>query len=130
MNFPTKLHPLGFPESFTELAKRINLNGGVTYNAVDDTFPTSGFAVSVFKGEERILDFPTVTETVLFEYFQIHSKSLQTPGACFGAWRDDGRMFLDISIVVSDLNTAITLAKEHKQLAVFDLYNKVSFKVE
>ena len=39
----------------------------------------------------------------------------------FGAWKDEGRVYLDVSTVVKSKAEAIRLGREHDQIGVYDI---------
>lgn len=79
----------------------------------------TGYAVSIHPEATRVLT--SVNEGDLLEYLLTHAEVLEREGNAFGGWRDpaDGRIYLDVSTVVDDLDVAIQLAKAHDQLAVW-----------
>jgi hypothetical protein len=60
----------------------------------------------------------------VLEFLLRQADTLALPGRVFGGWRDpfDGRIYLDVSILVEDREQALALAREHDQLAVFDFW--------
>lgn len=95
-------------------------DGGFTVNAWTLQPVTGGYAVSVRPDLQRILG--SVREGDLLEYLLTHGEDLEKEGNAFGGWRDpaDGRVYLDCTTVVDDLATALKLARENDQLAVWD----------
>lgn len=83
---------------------------------------TSGYAVSTRPECERTYT-GTVAADDLQDYANEHAADLSAPGAVFGGWRDPdtGTAYLDVSTVVSNRREALTLARVHDQVAVFDL---------
>lgn len=81
---------------------------------------TTGYAVSLRPDREVILS--RATEGDLLEYMIRNADLLGHDGNAFGGWCDptDGRIYLDVSTVVNDRETALRLAVEHDQLAVWD----------
>lgn len=81
---------------------------------------TGGYAVSIHPDEEKVLG--TVTPGDLIEYVTRHADALAREGSVFGGWKDpaDGRVYLDVSTLVSNRDDALALARQHDQLAVFD----------
>ena len=107
----------------SELLARIKAAGGFTYQPVDDTTPTKGYALSVFRGAEKVFDVESVTEDDIYNYLIEHKDKFEDPGVHVGGWVDDGKVYLDLSIVVEDREKAEKLGIEHDQLAMFDLAN-------
>ena len=95
-------------------------DGGFTYDLVTGQPITTGYAVSIYPDAEEILADATVGD--LLAYTLRHADLLTKPGRVFGGWRDpdDGRVYLDVSVNVGQLDSALSLARKFDQLAVFD----------
>lgn len=94
-------------------------NGGATRSISGDV-PTTGFALSPYKGRETILDGTGSVE----EYRVFVRKNLDLlsqPDHFIGSWQNDGKTYLDVSVVKSSREEAVLLAQEHEQLAIYDL---------
>jgi len=103
-------------------------DAGFTYHAVTGEQPHEGFAVSVYKGREGVLDVKDLTVEKLWDYAAKNRDLLREPGNFFGGWHNpaDGKLYLDVSKVVSSHAEARRLAGAHNQIAYFDLQNGVS----
>jgi hypothetical protein len=95
-------------------------DGGFTVDPRTGADVTGGYAVSVHPAEGTVL--ATVTPGDLITYVVSHADALALPGSVFGGWKDpaDGRVYLDVSTLVTDRSEALTLARVNDQLAVFD----------
>lgn len=95
---------------------------GFTYDAINDVFPTTGFAVSIHPEHEEIVKGEVAAER-LQQYADDHAEALATPGACFGAWYDvdADRWYFDVTHVEPDRERAIELAHQHGQEGIYDL---------
>jgi predicted GNAT family acetyltransferase len=115
---------------FAALQQRA-LEGGFTYNVVDATSPTQGFSVSTFPGREQIVAAEDLTDAVVAAYVEKNRDALAQPGAHLGAWLNpaDGKVYLDVSTVVSSEQEARELALAHQQLAVYNLGEGVTVDV-
>ena len=93
---------------------------------------SSGYAVSPFKQHELTLemgklmeakDWRTDLRSTLTSYARDKSDLLRRKKAHLGAWWDEktDNLFLDISLVVDDLEEAKQLARENDQLAIYHL---------
>lgn len=101
-------------------------DGGFTVNAWTLAPITGGYAVSVHPELGRILG--SVREGDLLEYLLTNGEVAERAGNAFGGWKDpaDGRIYLDVTTVVEDLETALRLAKDHDQLAVWSFDERKS----
>lgn len=93
-------------------------NGGFSYNQNLQS-PETGFMVSLV-GFETVIPVTVLTNEVVNSVFDKLSSFL-TANQFVGAWVDAGKVYFDISENVQDKSTALTLAKERNQLAIFDL---------
>lgn len=102
-------------------SKLIDKHGGFTLSGSGDQ-PLRGFAVAPSKTTEEIFDRDKVMAK-LDGYIRRHWNLLKRNRAHLGAWLnpDDGKVYLDVSIVVDDIDEARELAREADQIAFFDL---------
>lgn len=105
----------------------VNVENGFSWDCLHDEIPTSGYAVSAFKGRERIFDHvPTALEIatfilenadVLFSTKYIlggHSKVL-------GCWQYNGQWYLDVSLIYDNRQTALQTGILNDQIAIWDI---------
>jgi len=95
----------------------LSQDGGFSLS-ITGTTPTSGAMVSIYPQYERKLT--TVSESDIAQYLFDHIDVLSQPGHYLGAWVDNSTVYLDVSIN-APLERALDLARQHNQLAVFDL---------
>lgn len=112
--------------NFEELLEKIKAAGGMTYNVVDGSAPKPGdnaFVLSPYKDREKVLSADKLTPNDLFEYVVDNYDKLSSKGHYFGSWLnpEDGKIYLDTSIVVNNEKRARDLCKKHKQLAYFSM---------
>jgi hypothetical protein len=107
----------------TGLMERLQKEGGFTYNTNNNKSPKDGFMVSPYKDRERILDAKTLTGSDLAKYVADNQDVLKQAKHHFGAWKnpDDGKVYLDVSVVTKTPREAEALSIKHEQLAYFDL---------
>jgi hypothetical protein len=105
-------------------------DGGFSVNPGDGSDVRTGYAVAVHPEHERIYD-DRVTRNDLHDYIAQAKDALSLPGRVLGGWRDPatGRVYLDVSVVTSDLSEAMTLARETEQIAIFDFSSMESIPV-
>jgi len=107
-----------------ELIGKLARDGGFTYNPRYGTFPKAGYAVSPYKQAEKVFSGDKVATVPDFEsYINEHLDLLTQSGTHLGGWYnpDDSKVYLDISVVSPDKETAMELARQNNQLAIFDL---------
>jgi hypothetical protein len=97
-------------------------DGGFSVDPRTGADVSQGYAVSVHPECERVFD-GEVTADDLFVYLVEMADTVSQVGRMLGGWRDPatGRAFLDVSAVVDSQSAALDLAREHRQLAIFDL---------
>lgn len=96
--------------SSTNLATGQNLSGA------------SAYAVSPYKSRERVVD-GQLTADALHKYARDNADLLGDATHALGTWYDtaSGKTFLDVSVTTPDMQSALRLARETDQLAIFDL---------
>ena len=99
-------------------------HGGSSHSLVagKDMRGSANFAVSIYKDREKVFD-ATPTEFNVRDYLIENQDALDKSQHMLGLWRnpDDGKVYVDISLYVPDLETALRLGRAHDQLAIFDL---------
>ena len=111
------------------LAEKALKEGGFTYNPVrikNRAAPAKGYALSLRKDTERVIDIKAGREAVkkeIIEYVRKHREAIKERGNFVGGWYDEQskKIFLDVSTVVADRDQAVNLAEKHEQLAIYDL---------
>lgn len=116
---PSKLSS-NAPEQLKVLADQ----GGFTYNPKRGQLRRKGVAVAIAKKYERPVDeadFKENGEQIIKDYMRQHSEVLAQPNAHLGAWKDGGKVYLDISIVKGSLSDAAEIGRANDQIGIFDL---------
>lgn len=80
-----------------------------------------GFAVSPYKEREKVQD--TLNEDDLRKYFVNNLDLLSENNHFMGVWVDNGKYYLDVSIFETNETKAKEIARNAKQLAIFNLEN-------
>lgn len=94
--------------------------GGFTYRRIAGA-PKDGFMVSPYpeaEFKEPVADFDADD---VRRYRREHRALLSRPGHFLGGWRDGDTIYLDISIRSDTVEEAARIAREKKQLAIYDL---------
>jgi hypothetical protein len=89
--------------------------------------PTTGFAVSIFPVMEKALPIGEISARDLTEFRRKVARILRANARAYlGSWHDTEAhmVYLDITIVEPDKETAIALAKSHGQEGMYDLEKK------
>lgn len=109
-------------DSWTELAEQAKIDGFSRAIPSGDV-PTDGYMVAL-EGHEETYPVELFCPEVLSGYVARHFDVLTGTGAVYlGAWQSDGLVYLDVSECVPSLAKALFLARERKQLAVWDVVN-------
>jgi len=106
-------------------------SGGTTIS-VFGKVPKKGYALSIYKGRELKVPAKQITSKHFKDYIKSNKDVLSQKDHFVGSWHntDDGYVYLDVSVVKNNLDDAMKLARENKQLAVFDLGNLKEIKVD
>lgn len=94
--------------------------GGFSYRRIAGA-PADGFMVSPYKQAERKYSLITFNHEDVARYRERQRELLAKPDHYLGGWRDGDVIYLDVSIRAADRSAAAVLARQHQQLAVFDL---------
>jgi len=111
------------PELLADVNQRHAMNGGSTtdLNAGRGlTAQDARFVVSPYEDRQLILNHPP-TEQDLRNYIAKNEDLLTKPGHNLGTWNNNGQHNLDVSIGENDLQKALDLGAQHKQLAIYDM---------
>lgn len=107
----------------------IQNNGGFSLNHRNE-IPKGGYMVSL-KGFERIIrnyrDYPADDLNELCKSYRTQIQT--TLPRYFGGWVDGDDLYLDASLNVQFLETALEFARYNEQLAIYDVVNQTSIKV-
>ena len=101
-----------------KLIDRIKKNKGITLNVHTNRTKKTGFAVSLTGFETKA---HTLNERVLNTYLETNKVILSKQNHFFGAWIENDLTYFDVSIIVRSKKQAISLGRQNKQLAIFDL---------
>lgn len=105
-------------------------DGGYTWDEDKHLLVMSGKAVSPYKQAEETytVDYWSSNGVeIVKSYINRHRDILSQPDTHVGAWVDDGKVYLDVSVVKSTHEAAVAVAKEHDQLGYFDLDEFVTY---
>jgi hypothetical protein len=83
--------------------------------------PQCGFMVSIPHCEVIHATPPSVSS--LLNYFADNTLGVSE---YYGGWQDNGKTYLDISVNVSDRRAALYLARDNRQIAIYDVENAES----
>ena len=97
-------------------------NGGITYDYMNERSVHSGYAVSIYPKCERTVK--VLSEKYLIHFIHENYDLLLITGNCIGIWEHNGYYYLDITRVVAGVHRAIDLARDYKQIAIYDLDKK------
>lgn len=101
-------------------------NGGASYNLLNGQLnPTDGYMVSI-KGHEVVIGENWVYKTQYHIAEYIKEKAIILCGAVtnsrffIGAWVDDNKLYLDVSMKVTTKEEAEKMAMDNEQKAYYD----------
>lgn len=101
-----------------DLFQKLKENKGLTVTKDLREFTRSGYAVALPDKETKILE----SDLDLSKFTSLlndYSKQL-ADNQNIGLWIDQNIVYFDISEVIADKDQALKIAKERKQLAIFD----------
>lgn len=109
---------------FNEIVKKTLVNGGST-TSLKGKQVNNGYMVSLEKKELKMKHFDS---KILRVFISKNIKLLLSGVAFLGTWKDEQTnvIYLDCSVNIKSLDRAMKVARENKQLAIYDLNNNIS----
>ena len=105
-----------------KIIKKMINNGGATLDYNYDNFSASfGFMVSI-KGHEKKIDINDI-ENIKKEITKKRELIKTKKGYYIGLWVENDILYIDISKHIINYNKALEVARNNKQLAIYDLKN-------
>ena len=109
--------------SLNNLVHELALAGGFSYNVnTGESNPKTGYMVSLAGYEEQFY-FDDFDNRDLKNYFFKHSVQFAKEESFLGGWLTDNVVYLDVSINILDLETAIYVGIINEQVAIYDCEN-------
>lgn len=108
-------------------------HGGFSKNPHSGKSPTSGYAVSVHPshgGVEHVIPLSEFTPEHIKAHREAADHLLRHPDYHQGAWVDGDKVYLDVSRVHENQQTAENEGKKHKQLAIYDIAGDKSIRLD
>lgn len=108
-------------KAVNDILHLIQTTGGATYDILNSRSlaGTSGYAVAIYPTHEQITN--QVDFEVLEKYIVDNEDLLLNSKNALGAWVSNGKTYLDIINIIQDKEEAMIVARQYKQLAIFDL---------
>lgn len=103
------------------ITRKIIANGGITRHHVTGEEPETGYAVSIYPTLSKVIPVEEFDTQTLFQFTFANRRLLQLPDHYLGAWVSEGKVYLDVSIVVDDVDAAKYLGKHFNQMAAWDI---------
>ncbi|MEV5875779.1 hypothetical protein AB0L75_16390 [Streptomyces sp. NPDC052101] len=107
--------------TLAEQCHAIIRDGGLTFSPFSPA-PTCGYMVSI-AGSERTIPLDDFGPGSLSAYMADYLAGVAGRGLFFGAWVDEGLVYLDLSMNVMDRAEAESMGRLESQLAIFDVVN-------
>lgn len=104
-------------------------HGGITVSYELGDIPKSGYAVSPYKLREQRILVGFFNARCVSDFASKNRDLLSRPGHYFGAWVDGDLVYLDVTVVESNLAWALQIAERAGQLAIWDIKNSVEIKL-
>jgi hypothetical protein len=101
---------------------------GFTIDIRTKKSPRDGFIASD-EGAERVLDFAPLKasraalRTALRDYINDHAELLDNKGSFFGAWVEEGKLYLDVSRRYNSRSEGVRAGFKNEQKAIYDVIN-------
>lgn len=109
-------------KNLKQFSRALLENGGATFNLVSGEHEFKGFAYSIF-GHEKVHNNVSVlseVESAVRQYIKEKGVELYSVDNHLGGWFEEGKLYLDISNVTSDLRNAVVKGLRNGQRAIYD----------
>ncbi|MEU1353911.1 hypothetical protein ABZ410_08395 [Streptomyces cinnamoneus] len=104
----------------TTLLAEVKECGGMTYAPGRPT-PIAGFMVSLH-GSERTFPLSAFGHAELSNYMREYANRIDAdPRLYYGAWVDEGTVYLDVSMNIADRVEALLMGEFESQKAIYDV---------
>jgi hypothetical protein len=103
-----------------DIYNKIIQNGGITISKDLQEYTGIGYAVAVSKETEIIISESQFIPDYITKVLAQYDAYLNNDRVYLGVWKDQGKVYFDISEVIDDKTQAIEIAKKRDQLAIFD----------
>ena len=114
----------------SRLASLIEKKGGFSYQPVFHISPKDGFMVSEHKDREKVLLASKLEIRDITKYVISNADLFKKRESYFGAWKDEGNVYFDVSIRHDTKESALAQAKKLKELAIFDVTKLESISLD
>ena len=110
--------------NFKELQVKVtNETGGSTFLQGQQVINSDKFGVSIYPEFSVIVDSPLTAETLKGFYAEHNWLLAEYPELAVGTWVHEGKVYLDLSVVVPTKDHALCIAKRYSQVAIWDFKN-------
>jgi len=99
---------------------KVNHNGGITVDRKGIEYKGIGYAVAISKHTEIVIREDLFFPELIDQVMAIFKNELKQDQVFLGIWKDDNKIYFDLSEVIHDKDQAIKIAKERDQLGIFD----------
>jgi len=105
------------------LASHEAYDGSTTHFRWGDLSGIPLYVVSLYPDLGIIKTGKEISEAELTDFVKANYELFEDPRVCLGTWfnGDDGNTYIDINVVLADKETAMELAAEYNQIAIFNL---------
>ncbi len=112
--------------NLTNLVDELGLTGGFSYNiTTGESIPSSGYMVSLH-GYEMVIPSDIFHAKDIRDYVSNNASQLYREDLFMGGWIKDDKVYLDVSVNIPDLETAVYTGMVNNQHSIYDVVNKIS----
>ena len=109
-----------------ELLRRVEVEGGFSFDVIGWKYPTTGKMVSIYPDRESpVANLEEMSDEevqkLVGDYVAENFDLLCLEEHYLGGWEEEGVLALDVSVRETDLEVALDVGREFNQIAVFDL---------
>jgi hypothetical protein len=112
--------------NLTNLVDELGLTGGFSYNiTTGESTPSNGYMVSLH-GYEMVIPSDIFHAKDIRDYVSNNAAQLYREDLFMGGWIKDDKVYLDVSVNILDLETAVYTGMVNNQQSIYDVVNKIS----
>jgi hypothetical protein len=101
------------------IISKVNQNGGITVDRSKQEYKGSGFGVAISKQTEIVVIEDLFLPEVVTKVFSLYDRQLREENVYLGIWKEDGKVFFDLSEVIQNREDAVQAGRQRDQLAIF-----------
>lgn len=110
--------------------QKVNHYGGITIDRKGSEYKGLGYAVALSQDTEIIIDDELFIPELIQAVTRKYAEQLKKNNVFLGIWKDNGKIYFDLSEIIEDFQEAIEKGNNRNQLAIFDFNTKQVIEIK